>query len=39
MKNIVVFPSCKRFQVKAISCVAFGLSSACCLLKSIAINL
>ena len=40
LKNIFVFPSRSRFLVKLISCIAFGgASSACCLLKSIAINL
>ena len=38
MKNIVAFPSRSRFAVKLICCIVFGsTSSACCLLKSIAI--
>ena len=38
MKNIVIFPSQFRFPVKLICCVAIrSASSACCLLKSIAI--
>ena len=37
-KNIIA--CCSRFQVKLICCIAFGsTSSACCLLKSIAIIL
>ena len=40
MKNIVVFSSQSRFPVKLICSIAFqSASSACCLLKSIAINL
>ena len=40
MKNTVVFPGWFRFAVKLICCIAFGfISSACCLLKSIAIIL
>ena len=42
MKNIVVFVflSLSKFLVKLICCIAFGsASSACFLLKSIAINL
>ena len=39
IKNIVVFPAYSRFLVKLI-CFAFrSAASACCLLKSIAINL
>ena len=40
MKNIVVsaFPSQARFPVKLYFCIPFGsASSACCLLKSVAI--
>ena len=34
------FASCSIYSVKLICCIAFGLaSSACCLLKFIAINL
>ena len=40
MKNIIVFPSQSRFAVKLIYCIGFGsATSACCLLKSIAITL
>ena len=40
MKNIVVYSGQSRFPVKLICCIAFGsTSNACCLLKSIAINL
>ena len=40
MKTIVVFPATSRFPVRLICCIAFGsASSACCLLKSIAIIL
>ena len=40
MKNIVALFYRSRFPVKLICCIAFGSkSSACCLLKSIAINL
>ena len=40
MKNIIAPLSRSRFPVKLIYCIAFGLgSSACCVLKSIAIIL
>ena len=40
MRNIVVSPSQSRVAVKLICCIAFeSASSACCLLKSIAIIL
>ena len=40
MKYIVVFPSQSRIPVKLICCIDFwSPSSACCLLKSIAIIL
>ena len=40
MKNTVVSPARSRFHVKLICCVAFrSASSACCLLKSIAVIL
>ena len=40
MKNIVLFPSRSKFPVKIICCIAFeSVSSACCLIQSIAINL
>ena len=40
IKDTCVSPSRSRFTVKLICCIAFGLaSSACCLLKSIAISL
>ena len=40
MKNVVVSPGWSKFSVKLICCIAFrSASSACCLLKSIAINL
>ena len=40
MKNIVAPAAQSRFPVKLICCIAFGsASSACCLLKSIAIIL
>ena len=40
MKNIVVFPSRSKYLVTLISCLVFGsASSACCLVKSIAISL
>ena len=40
MKKIVAPAARSRFPVKAIYCIAFGsASSACCLLKSIAILL
>ena len=39
-KNIFAFPFWSRFAVKVICCIAFGsASSACCLLKFIAIIL
>ena len=40
VKNIVVFWSQSKFAVKLICCISIGLAwSACCLLKSIAINI
>ena len=40
LKNIVVFPTCSRFPVKLICCIAFiSASSVCYIVKSIVINL
>ena len=40
MKKSVVFPTRSRFSVKLICCIVFGsASSACCLMKSIAMIL
>ena len=40
IKNIAIVPSRSRFAVKLIWCIASGsASSACCLLKPIAISL
>ena len=37
-KNIAVFPACSRFPVKLIYCIAFGLASGDCCVRSIAIS-